>query len=516
MDFSENDISQIKKKGITPEKVQEQIEIFKRGNIAVNIIEAATVRNGILQLSEEEKKRLIELYDSKRDGLDILKFIPASGAATRMFKSLYKFVHNYNPQEESVDDYVERQNDPKLESFFARMKDLPFYDEVQKHIHHNHPKFDELTKDKQQLILVRTMLEEEGLNLGEQPKGLVPFHRYEDASVTSFEEHLREAVDYAASKDKVRVHFTVSEEHREKFEAEAKRIKDKLEKETGVTYQISYSYQDPKTDTLAVTRENEPFRDGKGNMFFRPGGHGALINNLNQQDADLIFIKNIDNVVIPKNRQTLAENKKILAGKLLELQEKTFGYLKKLEVEVSEEKLSEMAEFLQKKLNSGLDIKFEELQKEEKIATLKRLFNRPIRICGMVKNEGEPGGGPFWVEHENGEISLQIVESAQIDHDNYQQSKISQEATHFNPVDVICAFKDYKGQKFDLLKYVDEDTFFIANKTKDGKDLKALELPGLWNGAMARWISIFVEVPVETFNPVKTVADLLKPSHQVK
>lgn len=516
MGFSEKDLSQIEKKGISPAKVQEQIEIFKRGNVAVNVIEAATVRNGILQLSEEEKQRLIQLYDSKRDGLDILKFIPASGAATRMFKALYNFVRHYNPQEESVHDYIERQNDPKLESFFTRMKDLPFYEEVQKHIHENHPKFDELTENKQQLILVRTMLEEDGLQLGEQPKGLVPFHRYEDSSATSFEEHLREAVDYAASKDKVRIHFTVSEEHHEKFEAEARRIKDKLEKETGVTFQISYSYQDPKTDTLAVTKENEPFRDENGNMFFRPGGHGALINNLNEQDADLIFIKNIDNVVIPKNRQTLAEYKKMLAGKLLELQEKSFSYLMKLEAEPTEEELAEMQEFLQKKLNSGLNVNFEELQKGQKIDTLRKLFNRPMRVCGMVKNEGEPGGGPFWVKHENGEISLQIVESSQIDHDNYQQSKIAQEATHFNPVDVVCAFKDYNGRKFDLTEYVDKDTFFIANKTKDGKDLKALELPGLWNGAMARWISIFVEVPVETFNPVKTVADLLKPTHQVK
>ncbi|MGB7785577.1 MAG: DUF4301 family protein [Salinimicrobium sp.] len=516
MGLSEKDLSQIEKKGINPAKVQEQIEIFKRGNVAVNVIEAATVRNGILQFSEEEKQRLISLYDGKRDELDILKFIPASGAATRMFKALYNFVRNYNPQEESVNDYVERQNDPKLESFFTRMKDLPFYGEVQKQIHKNHPDFDGLTENKQQLILVRTMLEEEGLNLGEQPKGLVPFHRYEDSSATSFEEHLREAVDYAASKHKVRIHFTVSKEHHEKFEAEARRIKSKLEKETGVTFQISYSYQDPKTDTLAVTKENEPFRDEKGNMFFRPGGHGALINNLNHQDADLIFIKNIDNVVIPKNRQTLAENKKMLAGELLDLQEKTFSCLKKLEGEPTEEELAEMAEFLQKKLNSGLSINFEELQKGEKIEALKKQFNRPIRVCGMVKNEGEPGGGPFWVKHENGEISLQIVESSQIDHDNYQQSKIAQEATHFNPVDVVCAFKNYKGEKFDLQQYVDKDTFFIANKTKDGKDLKALELPGLWNGAMAHWISIFVEVPVETFNPVKTVADLLKPTHQVK
>ncbi len=516
MNFSKKDLAQIKKKGLTAEKVEEQINIFKRGNVVVNVREAAMVKNGILAIPEEEKQELVSHYESRKEKLDILKFVPASGAATRMFKAFYNFLKNYNPEEESIEEYVDKKNHHKLEIFFSRMKDLPFYEEVIQHLKQNHADFENLSEDKQQLLFVKAMLEEDGLNLGNQPKGLVPFHKYKDHLATAFEEHLVEAVDYASSNGKVRVHFTVAEEHREKFEAEAHKIKPRLEKETGATFEISYSYQDPKTDTIAVTKENEPFRDENGDIFFRPGGHGALLENLNNQEAELIFIKNIDNVVVPKNRKILADNKKVLAGKLLELQEKTFVYLEQLKADVEEGKLQEMTEFLQKELNSGWSIEFEELSKEEKISVLKQKFNRPIRVCGMVKNEGEPGGGPFWVTHKNGAISLQIVESSQIDHDNYQQSKIAQEATHFNPVDVVCSFKDHKGNNFDLHKYVDEETSFIADKTKDGKELKALELPGLWNGAMADWISIFVEVPIETFNPVKTVADLLKPTHQVK
>ena len=516
MRLSEKDISQIKKKGITPEKVEEQIKLFERGNIAVNIAEAATLKNGILQIPEEEKKRLIEYYESEKDSLDILKFVPASGAATRMFKALYKFLKDYDPEESDADSYGQKQNDPKLEVFFSRIKDLPFYDEVVQKVKQDQPKFDELSQDKQQLSLVRTMMKENGLNLGDQPKGLVPFHKYDGHSASAFEEHLRETVDYADSKKKVRIHFTVGEQHREKFEKELSRIKPKVEADTGVEFEISFSYQDPKTDTLAVTKENEPFRDENGEIFFRPGGHGALIGNLNNQDADLIFIKNIDNVVVPRNRKTLAEHKKMLAGKLLDLRERSFQILKNLENDLPEERLSEITEFAENELNIGLSPDFQDLSKSQKADVLRDKIDRPIRVCGMVRNEGEPGGGPFWVKHKNGEVSLQIVESSQIDHDNYQQSKIAQEATHFNPVDIVCATKDYKGEKFDLHKYVDPETSFIANKTKDGKELKALELPGLWNGGMADWISIFVEVPAETFNPVKTVADLLRPSHQVR
>ncbi|WP_029037331.1 DUF4301 family protein [Salinimicrobium xinjiangense] len=516
MNFSEKDISQIQKKGITPEKVQQQIEIFRRGNVVVNIREAATVKNGIQVISEDDRKKLSEYYDSRRDGLGIIKFVPASGAATRMFKAFYNLLREFDPGNDSLEDYIDRKNDRNLEVFFGRIKDLPFYESLIERISRTEKDFENLSEDQKNYLFVKYMLEEDGLNLGDQPKGLVPFHKYGDHLATAVEEHLVEAVDYAASNKKVRVHFTVSEEHREKFEQEVKEVVPRLQKETGHNFEVTYSYQDPKTDTVAVTKENEPFRDENGEIFFRPGGHGALIRNLNDQDADLVFIKNIDNVVTPRNRELLASYKRMLAGKLLGLQEKSFKYLKELETETRDEQLQQMVHFLQEELNAGLSINFDELQKEEKTATIKKLLNRPIRVCGMVKNEGEPGGGPFWVTHKNGEISLQIVESSQIDHENYQQSKIAQEATHFNPVDIVSSFKNYMGEKFDLSEFIDEETSFIAGKTKDGKELKALELPGLWNGAMAGWNTVFVEVPVETFNPVKTVADLLKPSHQVK
>ncbi len=515
MNFSEKDISHFREKGISPEKVEQQIEIFKRGNIVVNIREAATVKNGILAVAEEEQKELTDFYESKKDNLDILKFVPASGAATRMFKAFYNLLKEFDPEKDDLEDYIDKKNEQSLEIFFSRIKDLPFYNKVRKKAIEAEPGFEEMPEDRQKYLFVKYMLQEDGLNLGDQPKGLVPFHKYDDHLATAFEEHLVEAIDYAAAGKKVRIHFTVAEEHREKFEAEAREVVPRLEQETGYNFEVTYSYQDPKTDTVAVTKDNEPFRDENGDIFFRPGGHGALIKNLDDQDADLIFIKNIDNVVTPKNRELLASYKKMLGGKLLQLQEKAFKYLSQLENGAGEEHFDEMGEFLQKELNAGLGVNFKDLNEEEKPSVIKELLNRPIRVCGMVKNEGEPGGGPFWVTHKNGEISLQIVESSQIDHDNYQQSKIALEATHFNPVDVVCSTRDYRGGKFDLEKYVDEDTSFIANKTKDGKELKALELPGLWNGGMAQWNTIFVEVPVETFNPVKTVADLLKPSHQV-
>lgn len=516
MDFSNKDVKQIEEKGLTTSQVEKQIEIFRRGNVSVNIREAATTRNGILSFSEDEAAQMRRVYEKKRNDLDILKFVPASGAATRMFKALYNFVDEYNPKEESVGAYVDRQKDPKLEMFFSRIEDLPFYDEVVQEIKERNRNYSSLSKDEQQLLFVKMMLEEEGANLGDYPKGLVPFHKYDDHLKTAFEEHLVEAADYASSNGVARIHFTIAEEHRQKFEDELQKVQDRVEKETGVRFKVSYSFQDPKTDTIAVTNENQPFRDENGEIFFRPGGHGALIDNLNKQDADLIFIKNIDNVVIPRYRKLLADNKKMLAGKMLQLQEKSFKFLKQLENgQPSEGELDEMFKFMQQDLNSGLSLKADELDSSKKISVLKEKLDRPIRVCGMVKNEGEPGGGPFWVTEESGEISLQIVESSQIDHDNYQQSSIAKEATHFNPVDVVCGKRNYRGENFNLPDYVDENTSFIANKTKDGKELKALELPGLWNGGMADWITIFVEVPVETFNPVKTVADLLKPSHQV-
>lgn len=513
MDFTKEQIAQIKKKGIKPEEVERQIAIFKRGNIVVNIREAATLKNGIKYIPEEERQQLTDLYESRRKDLDILKFVPASGAATRMFKAFYQFLSQYNEKEESVEEFIERTNFEKLEIFFRRLEELPFFEEVKDKIDN----YEDLPLNERRLRFVKMMLSEDGADLGNTPKGLVPFHKYKDHLATAFEEHLREAAVYATPNGTAKIHFTIAREHEDKFKNEFAAIKERLQKETGKKFDISFSFQDTKTDTLAVNEENEPVKEENGEFFFRPGGHGALIDNLNNQDADLIFIKNIDNVVIPKNLEVLSENKRMLAGKMLQVQEKIFYYLKKLEnPKVSEETLSEAFKFMQREANSGLSFEFEKLERQEKIAVLKRKLNRPLRVCGMVRNEGEPGGGPFWVTEPEGEISLQIVESSQIDHDNYQQSKIAREATHFNPVDIVCGLKNYSGEKFDLTNFIDPNTSFIAGKTKDGKKIKALELPGLWNGGMADWISIFVEVPLETFNPVKTVVDLLKPTHQVQ
>ena len=360
------------------------------------------------------------------------------------------------------------------------------------------------------------MLDENLLNYSSFPKGLLPFHRYKEHSSTAFEEHLFEAAEYASSNRDANLHFTISEKHKDKFDEEFKYIEEDVEEKTQTKFNITFSYQKHATDTIAVTTTNEPFRDDNGMLVFRPSGHGALIENLNEIDADIIFIKNIDNVVVNKYKGEVAKYKKMLAGVILKIQEKAFEYEESLNYEISNEKLLEIADFLSSKMNVVLDANFNNLSLHEKKVYLKNKLNRPLRVCGMVKNEGEPGGGPFWVKNSSDNISLQIVESAQIDKKNPDQNTILKNSTHFNPVDLVCSVKNYKGEKFDLTKYVDSNTAFITMKTKTGKDLKALELPGLWNGSMAYWNTIFVEVPLITFNPVKTVNDLLKAPHQIK
>ncbi|MFO7719730.1 MAG: DUF4301 family protein, partial [Gillisia sp.] len=345
----------------------------------------------------------------------------------------------------------------------------------------------------------------------------VPFHNYGDHVATAFEEHLFESSKYAAIDGVAKLHFTVSEGHKEKFEAEFDAIKERMVQKTQVKFEVTYSCQNPKTDTIAVNDSNEPFRTEEGKLFFRPGGHGALIDNLNELKADVVFIKNIDNVVIEKQVEEVAKYKKVLAGKLLQLQERCFKFLKDLETKnPSETLIREISEFLKKEFFLGFKTSFGELSEEKKLQYLKEKLNRPLRVCGMVKNEGEPGGGPFLVKMENGESSLQIIEGAQIDKNNPDQKRIAEHATHFNPVDIVCGLKNNEGTFFDLNEFVDPATSFTAEKDKDGKPLKALELPGLWNGAMAKWNTVFMEVPVTTFNPVKTLTDLLKPSHQAK
>jgi len=514
--FSEKEIRQIESKGLTVEKVKEQIALFTKGLPSINLIDAATLNDGIVEISEAQKKYYADYFDRKRDQISILKFVPASGAATRMFKFLFAFLKDYDVNKESINSYINRHNAQELALFFVGLEKFPFYSEVLKTVKKAHPSYHALNENERKYLFVETMLDKNGLNYGFCPKGLLPFHKYKGHISTAFEEHLFEASLYASSKGEANLHFTISEKYNHIFDEEFKRIETIVEEKTDTAFNISFSYQKEVTDTIAVTPENEPFRDENNSLVFRPSGHGALLGNLNDLDADIIFIKNIDNVVVHKFEKEVAMCKKALAGLLLELQSQTFKYLEHLEKEsLNEEVLLEITQFLSIKMNVVISEEFEKYALKRQKAYLIEKLNRPIRVCGMVKNEGEPGGGPFWVKDENGTISLQIVESAQIDKKTKGQKDIFKNATHFNPVDLVCAVRDYKGNKFDLTKFIDPKTAFITMKTKVGNHLKALELPGLWNGSMANWNTIFVEVPLITFSPVKTVNDLLKAPHQI-
>jgi len=496
--FSKDDILQLSNKGITQEKVLKQIEIFKEGIPFVKLDDTAIIGNGITKFTTAEESNLIKIFEAGIDTKLLLKFVPASGAASRMFKATFNFLENYNPTEEDLEDYIAVKEDKAIEIFSNGLKQFPFYNDIQERIS---GKFTSVNDEV--YLFVKEMLSADKLNYGFFPKGLLPFHKYNNHEATPFEEHLKEAALYAKTEDEAALHFTISKQHNKMF------------KETNTSFKVDYSYQKSTTDTIAVTLENELFRNTDGSLLFRPGGHGALIENLNEQNADIIFIKNIDNVVTQEHIDKVAASKKILAGLLLNIQGQVFNYAKQIDDDnLTGEKLDEIKIFLEKELNVRFSDSFGGFTIAQQIDIIKDKINRPIRVCGMVKNEGEPGGGPFWIKNNNGNISLQIIESAQVNMSNEAQVNLFKNSTHFNPVDLVCGVKNYKGEKYNLLNFVDEKQGFITQKTKEGKDLKALELPGLWNGAMAFWNTIFVEVPLVTFNPVKTVNDLLKSSHQ--
>ena len=511
MNLTTVDKAQLEEKGITEKQLQEQIAIFERGIPHMHLTAPASIGNGIVKLTEEQVKSNIQYFENKSSSLELLKFVPASGAASRMFKSFFKFLSDFNPDRDRFATYIERNNAGDIAHFFDNIKALPFYDRIinkmnDKNEDDNHFKWE----------FIRLMLTEEGLNFGNYPKGLLPFHSNGAISITAFEEHLYEAAYYSSSKRRAKLHFTISEDHKEKFLEEYKRVKAKVEDATRIVFDVSFSFQKSSTDTVAVNLDNTLFRNKDRSLLFRPSGHGALIENLSDQDADIIFIKNIDNVVVSKYREDISNAKKMLAGLLLNVQEKAFFYAKELSAKVAmtDEKLAEIKSFLENELNVVFPTAYNAYSISESVSFLLKSLRKPIRICGMVKNEGEPGGGPFWVKDAEGNISLQIVESAQIDKNNPAQNEILKNATHFNPVDLVCAIRDFEGNRYTLNDFVDKEQGFITQKTSEGKDLKALELPGLWNGAMAHWNTIFVEVPLLTFNPVKTVVDLLKPAHQ--
>lgn len=508
--FSEEDLLRLTEKGIDPRKAESQIETFQEGIPFMHLTRAAVVGDGIIRLSGEQQEQLRKHYKEHKDDLKTLKFTPASGAASRMFKALFNFLSEYHPGEDSFDEYLSDTDNEAIKDFYKGLERFPFYEEISS-------KITVAGGDKGAgfYAFVSEMLGEQGHNYGFYPKGLLPFHRYGKQTATPFAEHLKEGAAYGRSGNSSMLHFTISPQHRELFQQEESLVAGPIGRETACEFDISYSYQKEATDTLAVTPENEPFRDAEGQLLFRPGGHGALLENLNEQDADLLFIKNIDNVVPERDLDEIAAWKEILAGYLLKIQAKAFSFARMLEDgTVDHDLLKRVQAFLETGLNVRLPEVFPGYSLEEQIAVLKDKLHRPIRVCGMVKNEGDPGGGPFWVSDEMGNESLQIVESAQVDLKKEPQQLIFSKATHFNPVDLVCGVRDAFGQKYDLMTFVNSKQGFITGKTFEGRDLKALELPGLWNGGMAYWNTVFVEVPGSTFNPVKTVNDLLKPAHQ--
>ncbi|KJF45074.1 DUF4301 family protein [Draconibacterium sediminis] len=506
--FSDKDKQQIQQRGSKLETVQNQIENFKKGFPYLAIEDAASVGKGIIRLSPEDLKKRGERYDAKiAEGTKALKFVPASGAASRMFKALFQALEDFENQPH--EDVLAANRDAA--QYVTELNKFAFAEELKKAVADAGEQLSAMNK-------LDYLLNEKGLNYGAKPKGLLKFHSYEDGARTPFEEHLVEGAKYAADKDgKASLHFTVSPEHQPGFETLLAEIKERYEEQLGVEFDVTFSQQKPSTDTIAVDLANEPFRNSDGSLLFRPGGHGALIENLNDLDADIIFIKNIDNVVPDRLKQPTIDFKKGLAGVLLKHQEKLFYYQNELNEKhytaLSSNFLAEAANFLEFTLNTKPAKNHYYTEREELYQYLKEKYNRPLRVCGMVKNEGEPGGGPFWAMNADGTISLQVVESSQIDPDSIQQQDIVHHATHFNPVDLVCAVKNYRGEKYDLTQFTDPATGFISQKSKDGKELKAQELPGLWNGAMSNWNTLFVEVPIETFNPVKTVNDLLRDQH---
>lgn len=507
--FDEKDLAFLEAKGISPQKVREQIGIFEAGIPFVTLKKAAVIDDGIVRFDEGQQARLEALYNRASPHLQVLKFTPASGAASRMFKALFGFLEAFNPQTDSLEAYLEGSGNEMVRAFYEQLQSFPFYETVAWRLTPN--------PDNPGAFLhafVSEMLTKDGLNFGFYPKGLLPFHKYEDHLATPLEEHLREGASYAQSGGNAALHFTISPQHEELFQRTFSQIRDGLSNETACTFSMSHSFQKPSTDTLAVDPENQPFRDGQGNLLFRPGGHGALLENLDEQEADLLFIKNIDNVVVRSKLETITRWKRILAGYLIEVQQEAFRYTRLLDQGIPDhDVLHQLYDFLEARLNVRFPDSVAGLSLEDQVEVLKDKLKRPIRVCGMVKNEGEPGGGPFWIVDQDGHQSLQIVESAQVDLEDETQHGIFKASTHFNPVDLVCGVRDAYGAKYNLMNYVDARQGFITEKTYEGRPLKALELPGLWNGGMAYWNTIFVEVPVSTFNPVKTVNDLLKPAH---
>jgi hypothetical protein len=503
--FSEKDLQQIRSKGISMDEINRQISYFQKGFPFADIVKPVIPGNGVMMLNEGDLKHFQDHFEESAPDFRMIRFVPASGAASRMFKSLFNAIDHLKGKDLKAKWKWIAENS-ELDRLFKKLEEYPFYEDLPQ------------TKKRDPLLILQQLLDSEGLNYANKPKGLLKFHKYsrEDRR-TAFEEHIREAGMYCVNRSgTVLMHLTVSPDHLDGFQEEAARILPAIEEETGITTELSFSFQKPETDTIAVDLENNPFRNSDGTLLFRPGGHGALIRNLDALDADIVFISNIDNVAPDRLKGLRVKQKQVLGGVLLDIRSKLYDNLMQIEGDKMPDRsrLGQMAAFLEESLGITIPAKLAGRDENELKEWLFSTMNRPVRVCGMVRNEGVPGGGPFYVRSESGDVTLQIVESSQVDRGNPEKVKLLQESSHFNPVDLVCSIRDYKGKKFNLTGFVDHNAGFISEKSEGGRSLKALELPGLWNGSMAGWLTLFVDVPVETFSPVKTVFDLARKEHQ--
>lgn len=510
-------IQQLLTSGVPEEMILAQLESFGRGFPAAQVLRPCTLGDGVIAIAESEREELLAIYmQAARQGR-AMKFVPASGAATRMFKSLSALANRHPPLDrDGLENGVAAEDaDCKAGTiFFASLERFAFYDELKNFLKAAALDLETLRQEGQCAKILHFLLRPEGLNYGNLPKGLITFHQYPEGNRTPLEEHLAEAVIYTADADGLaRIHFTVSPEHLQTVETHIQKAVTRS-RQAGITLEPSFSTQKPSSVTIAVDADNEPFRTESDLLVFRPAGHGALLSNLNDLQGDIVFIKNIDNVVPDHLKADTSLYKRLLGGLLVRLQGRIFAFLKGINSGTADNAFClELAAFAKQWLNLATPADFTKKPWEEQAAHWFALLNRPLRVCGMVRNQGEPGGGPFWVL-DGDTPSVQIVEKAQIDLALPDQQAAFSAATHFNPVDLVCGLRDYLGNPFHLPDYVNPDTGFITAKSKDGMELKAMELPGLWNGSMAYWNTVFVEVPLSTFNPVKTVNDLLRPEHQ--
>lgn len=512
--ITEKDIQFIEFRGNDIQTIESQLKILQYGIKSASLMRPATIGDGIHAFDYFTRSKYIESFDSDKESYDILRFIPASGAATRMFKSLQKLKEQWV----NIVEQNQELKDPTIQNALKILIDIQqfaFFDELKAILKSANINIDELLENKNYLPILDYLLGSEGMNYANLPKALLLFHKYENSTRTPVEEHIRESLHYALNEDKsLKMHFTISPEHEDLFVKHIKLVSQSDFLHEKVRLKVNYSFQKKSSDTPAVYINNELVRDEHGDIVFRPAGHGALLENLNDLKAELVFIRNIDNVATEKLLDTVVESEKLLGGYLLYLVDKIHGALALLDDgNVSDEDLNEIVSICHDELFIEIPDYFIAFDEIEKIDFLYTILNKPIRVCGMIKNTGEPGGGPFFISDSEGNQNLQIIESSQVDLSNESQRSIWQSSTHFNPVDMALYVRDFEGESFDLMDFADPDAGFISIKNYKGKEIKALELPGLWNGSMSDWISVFVELPIETFNPVKELSDLLREGH---